>query len=466
MKKFFLQTVIATSIASVLVPAGSPIPASAAKSTALTTVHSSVNGPLSGTGEPAAGYIQFLHNKYGIYFSDSMTRGEYIEAVAKIVDFKPEEESFPEFADLSASDLLYPAAAKLYSAGILTSLNVNADAPLTPLSALYIAVKAAGISELGYTYPQNKVDSSLNILGLSKDRFQHNQSAAAEIAAAVDTGLLPSPLYSQARGALPATAEYASVLLGRVLEFNGDYKHSIGRTSDEDIISKLYNAYDTSDLIQAPELRKVVNQALEAGQVTGYNLKDRRYDSNFIEPLTLTYGHDDIKHAKQLIGLLQSEGIQADVSFQPKTSAFIYLREWGEPKETENYKVEQIANGNYIAYAKEYDLSFEFDTAADKIRFNDILLAYAKKNSDDQSGLLHASWWQPLYYSSTAIQDYSPITNNTIVQGNYYAQSFTLSSDAKVVAAAFRELAPDADVESHKLWVDVPFYNYLLGDYK
>lgn len=131
-----------------------------------------------------------------------------------------------------------------------------------------------------------------------------------------------------------------------------------------------------------------MDQALRDDLVTGYNLKDSRFDSNFIDELTLTYGHDNIQHAVQLVGLLRSEGIDADVQFQPKTSAFIYLKEWGEPKETPDYKVTQIENGNYIASAKEYDIQFEFNNVADKVRFNDIVLKYAKKNSDSTSPLI------------------------------------------------------------------------------
>ncbi|WP_211747151.1 hypothetical protein [Paenibacillus sp. Marseille-Q4541] len=459
MKKVLLQTVLAASVALTVLPSASVFAASPA-----TAVVSAVNH--SNGADSIEGFIQFLDNKYGIRFGDEPTRGDFIEAVAKVlptIETATEGDS-PVFTDVASSDPLYSSAVKLYKAGILTTNTIHADAKLTPLSALYIAVKAAGIQELSYTYPSKKVEASLNTLGLSPSRVQGK--AASEIAAAVDTGLLPSSLYKETVQSKQASSEYAATLLGQVLELNGNYKHSIGKSSDADIYSKLYDAYITSDLIPAPDLRKIVNQALENNEVTGYNLKDKRFDSNFIDSLKLTYGHDDIKHAKQLIGLLRSEGIEADIQLQPKTSAFIYLKEWGEPKETENYKVEQIANGNYIAYAKEYDLDFEFNNTDDKHRFNDVVLAYAKKNSDEQKDLLYGSWWQPLYYSTTALPNYKVIVNNKITKGNYYAQSFTLKENAAKVSAVFKKLAPDADVSSYKLWVDVPFYNYLQGGFE
>lgn len=457
MKKVLLQSIIATSVAFTILPSASVFAAPP-----ITTAASSVVSQSAGA-DSVEGFVQFLDNKYGIRFGEEPTRGDFIEAVAKVLPIEVEGDN-PVFTDVDSTDPLYFSAAKLYKAGIITSTTINANVKLTPLSALYIAVKAAGIQELSYTYPTAKIETSLKKIGLSPSRIQGK--AASEIAAAVDTGLLPTSLYKETVAATPASGEYAAILLGQVLELNGIYKHSIGKSTDADIYSKLSDAYNTSDLISAPDLRAIVNEALENNEVTGYNLKDVRFDSNFIESLKLTYGHDDIKHAKQLIGLLRSEGVQADIQLQPKTSAFIYLKEWGEPKETENYKVEQIANGNYIAYAKEYDLDFEFNNIDDKIRFNDIVLAYAKKNSDEQKDLLYGSWWQPLYYSTTALSNYEVIVNNKIAKGNYYAQSFTLKENADHVSSVFKKLAPDADVSSNKLWVDVPFYNYLQGGFE
>lgn len=458
MKKVLLKTVVAASVALSVLPSTSffashPVTEAASMSTV---------GQYAGA-DTIEGYVQFLSNKYGIVFEAKPTKGDFIEAVAKVLPIHVESDD-PVFTDIDSSDPLYPSAAKLYKAGIITTNTVHGDAKLTPLAALYIAVKAAGIQELSYTYPSAKVEASLKKLGFSPSRIQGK--AGSEIAAAVDTGLLPSSLYKETVTAKQVSSEYAAALLGQVLELNGNYKHSIGKTSDADIYSKLSDAYNTSDLIAAPDLRAIVNEALENNEITGYNLKDTRYNSNFIDSLKLTYGHDDVKHAKQLIGLLRSEGIQADIQLEPKTSAFIYLKEWGEPKETDNYKVEQIANGNYIAYAKEYDLVLEFNNIDDKNRFNNIVLAYAKKNSDEQKDLLYGSWWQPLYYSPTALSNYEVIVNNKIAKGNYYAQSFTLEENAKKVSDALKKRAPDADISSYKLWVDVPFYNYLQGGYE
>lgn len=422
--------------------------------------------------ESAADYAQFLQAKYGIQLPQQLTKGDFIQAIAAIIGANSAADSTeeasdsqtqaPAFTDLSSGDSSYDAAITLHNNGILSGTEVRADDNLSTFAAVFIAVKAAGFKELAYTYPEEKTKQALIKLGISPNRVQGQ--AAQELAAAIDTGLVPESLYPALRKGGAASTDFANILLGRVLTSQGKYKHEIGRSGDADIYSKLYAAYRTADLIEAPELREIVDQALRNDLVTGYNLKDSRFDSNFIDELTLTYGHDDIKHAVQLIGLLRSEGIDADVQFQPKTSAFIYLKEWGEPKETPDYKVTQIENGNYIAYAKEYDIQFEFNNTADKARFNDIILKYAKKNSDDASALIYASWWQPLYYSPTAVQDYPVISNNKIALGNYYAQSFSLKENAKGIQEGFRKLAPDADITSYNFWVDQPFFNYLNGE--
>ncbi|MFX3634818.1 MAG: hypothetical protein ACE3L7_31860 [Candidatus Pristimantibacillus sp.] len=453
LKKPLLSTALALSIA---LSGALPIHAAAAPTAAS---QASLTAPLT---QAAKENQLFLQEKYGISFqSAAISKGQFLVAVAAILDLgKPS--SSPVFADLNETSPYYSAAAALYEHGILTSSTVQVDQPLTAAASLYIAVKAAELKELASTYSKEKTEAALKKLNLSAKGIP--TSAAQELATAVDTGLLPTSLYQEIKGR-NASAALSEALLVNILSFKGQYKHYIGYTSDDQIFSKLTDAYHTSNLIQAPELQQVVDSALKQALVTGYNLKDARYDANFVDSLTLTYGHDNLKHAIQLIGLLRSEGLNAKVQLEPKTSAFIYLKEWGEPVETNDYKVVQIDNGNYIAYAKEYDIKFEFNNAADKTRFQPIILQYAKKNSEDQTGLIASSWWQPLYYSLTELKEYEQITNNVIVgSDHYYAQSFSLNKDAAAIVEGFTKLNPSLKIESYKFWVDKPFFNYLNGE--
>lgn len=477
--KKITQITLAALLAAPVTLGSLSLPASVSAASATSagqTTSQAVKGPAAQAPsvytESAADYAQFLQAKYNIQLPKQLTKGDFIKAIATILEAdqaapatdeaSDSEVKAPSFTDLKSNDSAYKTAVSLYNNGILSGTEVRANDKLSTYAAVFIAVKAAGFKELAYTYPEDKTAKALAKLGISPSRVQGQ--AAQELAAAIDTGLIPENLYPALRKGGEASSDFANILLGRVLTSQGKYKNEIGRSGDADIYSKLYAAYRTADLIEAPDLRTIVDQALRNDLVTGYNLKDSRFNSNFIDELTLTYGHDDIKHAVQLIGLLRSEGIDADVQFQPKTSAFIYLKEWGEPKETPDYKVTQIENGNYIAYAKEYDIQFEFNNTADKARFNDIILKYAKKNSDDTSALIHASWWQPLYYSPTALAEYPVIANNKISLGNYYAQSFSLKENSKAIQEGFRKLAPDADISSYTFWVDHPFFNYLNGE--
>jgi len=410
----------------------------------------------------AAEYETFLQDKFGLSLSASPTKGEFIAALAQALGLKRQGDAFP-FRDLTADSPYAEAAQALYEQGVLTSDTVSASAPLGSVNAVQIALKAAGLKELAYTYPAAKTDAALAKLGIRAAAL--GERGAEEVAAAVDSGLLAPSFYADVRPGAAASRDLAEWLIGQVLSFQGQYKHYLGYASDPDIYAKLTDAYRTSDIIQAPELQKIVDAALEQNEITGYNLKDSRFEPDFVESLTLVYGHSDLTHALQLIGLLRSEGIDAKVQFEPKTSAFVYLKEWGDPGVSDQYVVKQIANGNYIEYAKEYDIAFEFGSAADKERFDSIVKAYAKKDEENEPGLIAESWWQPLYYSRTELPGYKLITNNKISgDGPYYAQSFSLKEQSPEIAAGFRSIDPTVDVEQYDFWADVPFYNYLNGE--
>ncbi|WP_235941785.1 hypothetical protein [Paenibacillus puerhi] len=414
---------------------------------------------------------QYLQERFELQLAASPSKGEFVTAVAKLLQTgsaQPAELAATNpFTDVAADDPLYEAAAALHGQGILSSGALQGQAALTQGTAVYIALKAAGLKELAYTYPEAKAHAALARLGIAdSEAYGLTRQAAQELAAAADTGLLAPAQQAAFQPSAPATGAFAEELLERLLSIRGESKRYIGYSDDADIFSKVHAAFDTHNLIQVPELQAIVDEALKQGLVTGYNLKDDRYTAHFDESRALTYGHSDLTHAIQLIGLLRSENLQAKVQLEPKTSAFLYLKEWGEPQQSDDYKVVQIENGNYIAYAKEYDLAFEFDTLEQKDHFNRVITAYAKKDSEDEPGLIAGSWWQPLYYSLRKQPDYIEIANNRIDQGHYYAQSFSLTEDAKEITEGLKKIKPGVKVNSYHFWVDEPFYHYLLGEHK
>ncbi|NRR00885.1 hypothetical protein HP570_01370 [Brevibacillus sp. RS1.1] len=400
------------------------------------------------TVEAHAEWNSFLQQQYGVTFDKTVTREQFEKALLKIVSATT---SISE-KDLSAKTFL-PAS--------------KDSSKLLVWEAVSAAAKAAELKELGYTYSEEKVATALKKTGISyKKGGTLTLQAAQELAVAVDTGLVSANALKSASVEGAVTAELASQLLAKVAEFHGSAKNYLGTIADEEIFGKLAQAWNESQIIKAGELQELVDKGLKQNLITGYNLKDAAFDPHFDPQRTITYGHSDIAHAIQLIALLKSEGVDAKVQFEPKTSAFIYLKEWGEPVQTADYQVVQIENGNYIAYAKEYDLSLEFDSVEAKKKFQPLVLKYAKRDQEDMTGLLKASWWQPLYHSRTELADYAVITNNVLKDGRYVVQSFSLNEESPKVVEGFQKLNAKVKVETYKFWVDQPFFHYLNGESK
>ncbi|WGV57654.1 hypothetical protein QIH01_19455 [Brevibacillus brevis] len=400
------------------------------------------------TVEAHAEWNSFLQQQYGVTFDKTVTREQFEKALLKIVSATT---SISE-KDLSAKTFL-PAS--------------KDSSKLLVWEAVSAAAKAAELKELGYTYSEEKVATALKKAGISyKKGGTLTLQAAQELAVAVDTGLVSANALKSASVEGAVTAELASQLLAKVAEFHGSAKNYLGTIADEEIFGKLAQAWNESQIIKAGELQELVDKGLKQNLITGYNLKDAAFDPHFDPQRTITYGHSDIAHAIQLIALLKSEGVDAKVQFEPKTSAFIYLKEWGEPVQTADYQVVQIENGNYIAYAKEYDLSLEFDSVEAKKKFQPLVLKYAKRDQEDMTGLLKASWWQPLYHSRTELADYAVITNNVLKDGRYVVQSFSLNEESPKVVEGFQKLNDKVKVETYKFWVDQPFFHYLNGESK
>jgi len=420
--------------------------------------------PILAAAPTAKEYGTFLSAKYDITVNEHATKGQFIQYVADLLPGEATKTNY-RFNDVESSNEHYAAVAELYEKGHLTGTTIQADQQLQPWIAAIIAVRAAGLKELASTYTTEKIDAALaNINSTSSDWYKH---VAQELAVAIDNGIIPEQYYDEFDSNKPASAEFVQYILGEITSYNGNYKNYIANSTDANLISELIAAYNTADIIQVSELQEIVDAALEQNIITGYNFKDARFEANFVDEYALTYGHSDLTHAIQLIGLLRSEGLEAKVQLEPKTSAFLYLKEWGEPEQSESFQVKQIANGNYVAYSKEYDLSFEFNSIEDKEKFQKIIIDYAKKDADDEPGLIINSWWQPLYYSNTELDEYVTISNNKVTLGNYYAQTFSLNEQVESIAAGFKEVNPEVEVESYEFWANIAFYNYLGGtDYK
>lgn len=335
---------------------------------------------------------------------------------------------------------------------------IDADG-FTTLEALLTTLYFVNVDELGYTYPEEKVAAVLDDWNAGDQAIERQQ----ELAAAIDTGLLGATCQG-IDFAAQADPAFANYLIYKTLVFTGNYKHFLGYSTDPDIYNKIYFTWNSFDQVLMPEFQVPANELVKKGIITGYNVKRVDLAPGFDPELAIVYGHSDIAHAIQLIGLLRGEAMEAKVLLEPKTSAFLYLAEWGEPTSSPDFQVEALEDGNYIAYAKEYDLAFEFDDKDDMLRFDAIIKAYAKKNEQDQPNLLLGSWWQPLYSTRVPMPDYIAVKNNVAFGPEVYIQSFTLAETSEALAAEFAAAYPDSRIETWDLWVNDAFFRYLNGE--
>lgn len=388
------------------------------------------------------------------YASDDKN-AEYLQTYFSIAPFS---------ATVSRSDF---DAALVKIGGAKTSGTGN----LTVAEAVKAAVCAAGMEKLALTYTApvdaDKVDERLAAYGVTGVSAAY----ASYVAAALDTDIAMST-YNFSAVLDSATAD---ALLMAAADVAGKGRNFLGMASDSDIYAKLQSTWNSFTNFDDEKLSALGAQLVIQGASTGYGLKYDGYNANFLPKYTLQYGHSDITHAVQLIGLLNSEGIDAKVQMEPKVSIYEYMVDWGDPTKvaaTPTYELKQIAGGRWLCYAMEYDLKLEFNTTADKEAFNGVIEDYAKKydNRVDANGkptvpLLTGSWWQPLYSSTVKMENtsFKLLKDNVIRDGAYTIHPFSLPENVSKTVAVVAKSAPDLKVESSDLYVNAAFYNYITG---
>ncbi len=333
-------------------------------------------------------------------------------------------------------------------------------------AAVKSAVETCGLQELALVYSDKKIAASTKgVKGVAKEN-------AAQIAAALDAGLA-SKGWNYAAKLTDATA---AELLMNAAEIAGMGRNYLGNASDPDIARKLMSAWATFGNFDDPTLSQLGADLVVSQASTGYNLKYDGYNANFLSDYTLQYGHSDITHAVQLIALLNSEGMDAKVALEPKTSIYEYMVEWGDPTQvpsTPTYELRPIeGTERWLCYATEYDMKLEFNSMEDKNAFDALIQQYAKKwldKIDPETGkptenLLAGAWFQPLYTSTVPMADtenFTLIHDNVIHNGAYTIHPFSTADGGDAIASVAAEKGLSVDVVD--LYVNNAFYRYLTG---
>ncbi len=359
--------------------------------------------------------------------------------------------------------------------GTLEALGVEATADDTEEEIIKGGIRAAGLEELALTYVNDDVpDKAARFFekaGLTEEvaQYDYDDEYLPYIACAIDMGLLDIDEEGSAE-------ELINHFLYRCAEAGGKARHYIGRVQDDDILEAVGSVLGSFTMFDNQELTDLGTTIVLEGAATGYNLKYEGYDAHFLADYTLKYGHSDYQHAVQLIGLLKSEGMDAYIQIEPKVSVYEYLLDWGDPGEpTPTYMVKQVTDDRYLCYAVEYDMMIEFDTKEDKEAFHGLIETYAKKYDDsfDADGnlvekLLAGSWWQPLYSSTTEMEneEFGEMVDNIVYDkdGLYSIHPFSLPENCEKIAEVVAENAPDLEVSPVTIWVNPAFMRYTTGE--
>ena len=326
----------------------------------------------------------------------------------------------------------------------LILLNLTAFAATEPSSA----IEKLKLQELAKTYPKEKIEKSLK--GYKNIKTESFESLSHK-AVLVDLNITSVEMLNQKN--YSTITEYVS-------DFLDNNENSLGNISDKNIFEKVLVKWNNVVPAKDNLLLEKLNVALANGLMTGYNLKNINNYANFDKNLSVSYGHNDITHAIQLIALLKGEGVDTKVQLEPKTSAFLHNPNWGAP----NYTHIILEDGKIVVTPTEYDLKFQFSNNNDKIKFTKLIDLYAKKDSKDQEGLIYKSWWQP-FIQTDKIEGYQMLISHLVKNGDFEANVLTLPKNSKAFID-FMKKGSNLKVTTQEIWVNPAFYRFMEGDYK
>lgn len=232
----------------------------------------------------------------------------------------------------------------------------------------------------------------------------------------------------------------------------------------EDPVFVASRAAEAATAAEAPAaaFEAMLFQAMSENITTGYNIIPKGAWPDYAPDHTIIYGHNDLKHLRQLLFLLRLHGLDPAFTIVPKRSAFKLREGWGNT----NDSGPRLPDGTAVAQLSEYDLWMEFSDAAAIEHFQALVTRYAKKDSADEPGLLYASWWQPFYRSFISRESMKETREIWVSMQGYKANVLSIVGEESGKLKALQNLSNIWQTEVIPLWVNPSFYRYLEGHYK
>ena len=235
------------------------------------------------------------------------------------------------------------------------------------------------------------------------------------------------------------------------------FKGEIGESA---LLRMLREPWQHDDLLAEQDLLRVLGEALSEGLLTGYDLRRRGAYSGFQPGHTFIYSHGSQRHLSQLSTMMAAYDIRARVYVAPKVSAFLYRESWG----TANENTTTLPGGARVMNGREAAVMFEFDTPASRADFHALILRYAKKDEQGETGLIADAWWQPFYYTDQAFADFPRISLVIVSSQHYEATLTVLDEKANTIVEALSGKGFPVRVEN--VWVNPAFHRFLQGGYR
>lgn len=309
-------------------------------------------------------------------------------------------------------------------------------------------VEALQLAEFAKTFDSTQADFALEGQLTLATLGERRAAATLVTAGIIDTGDLANTTL-----AVRKLSDYLAIEAD-------DHSALVGRVGDASLLEQLGRRLHYEALLTADDVLKVLGSALSDGVITGYDLRMAGVYDGFPPGQTFIYSHSDPVHLRQLAAVLSREGVDAWVYVTPKVSAFLHRAEWGAPGDN----VVRLPSGVPVVQGREMAVLFRFGSPDDRARFHEVVTRYAKRDSDDEQGLIAGAWWQPFYYTDRGFPGFRQISLIVLTAGDYEATLTVLNARAQSVIDAVEHSG--WQLRHDKVWVNPAFYRFLEGGYK